>query len=117
MLLKLFNLLIFFHLIIITTNQFTQYESTNNIILNKELNSKIINNQSLSDKYHQIDQNNFHRGIDKSLGNRVKRQTTSQLWIEKEFENEDETVKMHAFVIRDEDIPPCCTAAKTIRYV
>ncbi|KAK0097940.1 hypothetical protein PV326_012619 [Microctonus aethiopoides] len=66
------------------------------------------------DKHHQIDQINFHRGIDKSLGNRVKRQTTSQLWIEKEFENEDETTKMHAFVVRDEDIPPCCTAAKTI---
>ncbi|KAK0178894.1 hypothetical protein PV327_007735 [Microctonus hyperodae] len=66
------------------------------------------------DKHHQIDQINFHRGIDKSLRNRMKREETSELWITKEFGIQNETLKMHAFVVRDENIPPCCTAAKAI---
>ena len=50
---------------------------------------------------------------DTIVGKRVKRQL-QKLWIRRDFIGLDDVLSMHAFIIRDEDIPQCPNTASKI---
>lgn len=48
---------------------------------------------------------------------RVTPESRTDAWMTRDFGGRETTMKMHAFVVRDEDVPPCCSPAKEVTYV
>lgn len=46
----------------------------------------------------------------------IKREA-NEAWMVKEFVGNEDIMKIHAFIVRDENIPPCCESAKQVRYI
>ncbi|XP_033225754.1 uncharacterized protein LOC117178437 [Belonocnema kinseyi] len=55
----------------------------------------------------------FSKRTKPNLKKRVKRKT-DKFWIEKDVKGYDEALKMHAFIVRDEEVPECGSAASKI---
>lgn len=45
----------------------------------------------------------------------INKRQTSDPWIVKEFTGREEIMKMHAYIVRDENIPVCCKPAQAAR--
>lgn len=48
---------------------------------------------------------------------RTKRASPSDPWIKRDFKDHENSFKMHALIVRDQDIPPCCSPAQQVTYV
>ncbi|XP_034950701.1 uncharacterized protein [Chelonus insularis] len=90
-----------------------------------EINRNNGRNEEINDIYDKVsaklgdfqpenEKNNLNNGIKNQFKRRVKRRINLERWISQEYEGEEEMMKMHAFIVRDEVIPSCCTAARSV---
>ncbi|XP_044002361.1 uncharacterized protein LOC122848378 [Aphidius gifuensis] len=69
------------------------------------------------DKLERTSSNTKHQERSQSLKSpglfkEINKRQTSDPWIVKEFTGREEIMKMHAYIVRDENIPTCCKPAQ-----